>query len=130
MKKRLVLVIVIFLLFGIPISCDSDSMKFDASRWKAIENGLYGQHVRKKMLDDLIRNYLKFGEENGTNRKEVFQLIGRPDFIDPCDSRVAVYLVQEKIGKIDPVGYTYLKLTYNKSALLTSWAIEETSFRE
>ena len=105
-------------------------MKFDSKKWMAIENGLYGENYRKKMINDLINNKLKFDYENGTNRKDVIKLIGKPDFIDKCENDYESYKVEEKIGLIDPNGYTYLKLEYTKDSILFFWKIEESRFRE
>ena len=105
-------------------------MKFDSQKWTAIENGLYGKNYRKKMINDLISNKLKFGNENGTNRKEVIELIGKPDFINDCGNDYETYSIEEKIGLIDPNGYTYLNLEYNKDSVLIFWKIEEIRFKE
>jgi hypothetical protein len=105
-------------------------MKFDSQKWTAIENGLYGENYRKKMVNDLIFNKLKFGSIDGTNRNEVIKLIGEPDFIDDCGNEYETYLVEEKIGMIDPIGYTFLKLEYDNDSILIFGKIEETRFRE
>ena len=127
MKK---IVSIIFCLLILIVGCKSNDMKFESQKWTAIENGLYGKNYRKKMVNDLVFNKLEFGYENGTNRKEVISLIGEPDFIDNCGGEYETYYVKEKIGMIDPNGYIFLKLEYNKDSVLVSWVIYETRFRE
>jgi|SaaInlLV_10m_DNA_1039704.scaffolds.fasta_scaffold13392_2 hypothetical protein len=129
MKKFYVIILNLFILIFI-FGCGSDNMKFNSKKWTAIENGLYGENFRKKMVNDLVSNKLQFGSENGTNRKEVIKLIGEPDFIDNSGAEYETYRVEEKIGMIDPNGYTSLKLEYNKDSILIFWKIEETRFRE
>jgi len=60
----------------------------------------------------------------------VIKLIGEPDFIDDCGNDYETYRVEEKIGFIDPNGYTFLKQEYDKDSVLIYWKIENTSFRE
>jgi len=129
MKKIITTILNLLILIFI-VGCESNDMKFDSQKWTAIENGLYGKNYRKKMINDLISNKLKFGNENGTNRKEVIELIGKPDFINDCGNDYETYSIEEKIGLIDPNGYTYLNLEYNKDSVLIFWKIEEIRFKE
>jgi len=129
MKKITSIIFNLLILFLI-VGCESNDMKFNTQKWTAIENGLYGENFRKKMVNDLVFEKLEFGNEKGTSRKEVISLIGEPDFIDNCGEEYETYRVEEKIGMIDPNGYTLLKLEYNKDSVLIYWKIEETRFRE
>ena len=129
MKKIITTILNLLILIFI-VGCESNNMKFDSQKWTAIENGLYGKNYRKKMINDLISNKLKFDSENGTNRKVVIELIGEPDFTDNCGNDYEIYLIEEKIGLIDPNGYTHLKLEYTKDSILFFWEIEESRFRE
>ena len=128
--KKINIIILNFLILIFIIGCESNNMKFNSKKWTAIENGLYGVNYRKKMVNDLVFNKLEFGSKNGTNRKEVINLIGEPDFINKCSTEYETYRVGEKIGMIDPIGYTFLKLEYNKDSVLIFWKIEETRFKE
>jgi len=129
MKKIKTTILNLLILIFI-IGCGTNDLKFDSKKWIAIENGLYGENYRKKMINDLIHNKLQFDYENGTNRKEVIKLIGEPDFIDKCENDYESYKVEEKFGVIDPNGYTYLKLEYNENSVLIYWKIESSKFRE
>jgi len=129
MRKTISIIFNLLILILI-VGCESNDMKFDSKKWTAIENGLYGENFRKKMLNDLIFNTLNFGSRYGINRKEVIKLIGEPDFIDDCGNDYETYRVEEKIGFIDPNGYTFLKLEYDKDSVLIFWKIENTRFRE
>jgi hypothetical protein len=125
MKKIIILTSILILTLG----CNSNEKKFNSRDWKPIENGLYGENNRKKMVNDLIFNNLQFDQNKGTKRKSVITLIGEPDFIDDC-SEYETYRIEEKFGLIDPIGYTFLKLEYNKDSILIYWKIEESKFKE
>jgi len=109
-------------------SCNSNK-KFESDKWIPFEEGVYGQNYRYKMLDDLVNNVLKFdsNNSNGTSKNEVHQLIGKPDEIL---DKMEVYLIQEKIGKIDPNGEIKLYLKYSDNLTLNYWKIEETTYKE
>ncbi|WP_139170993.1 hypothetical protein [Lutibacter oricola] len=117
---------ILIFVFG----CNFNDKKFDSQKWKSIENGLYGENNRLKMINDLIDIQLSFDDENGTKRESVIDLIGEPDFIDKCDSKYETYIVEEKTGLIDPNGFTYLKLEYNENSILVFWKIEKIRFKE
>jgi len=114
-----------FLLIG----CNKE--KFDSSKWQPVENGLYGNNHRKKMLDDLVDNVLKFpvlGSEKGTKKSNVIKLIGKP-FATDCNNN-DIYEIEEKIGMIDPNGYAYLKLKYDADSTLLGYIIEDANYKE
>ena len=63
-----------------------------------------------------------------TTKKEIDSLIGSPDSISKFDGSL-IYLIKEKYGwNIDPEGYIYLKLFFNKDSIIEHWVIEETTF--
>lgn len=114
-----------FLLIG----CNKE--KFDSSKWQPVENGLYGDNHRKKMLDDLVDNVLKFPvlkNEKGTKKSNVIKLIGKPLATD-CNNN-DIYEIEEKIGMIDPNGYVYLKLKYDADSTLLGYIIEDANYKE
>lgn len=68
MKENFQLTSIMLIVFLL-ISCNKE--KFDSSKWQPVENGLYGDNHRKKMLDDLVDNVLKFPvlrNEKGTKK--------------------------------------------------------------
>ena len=120
------------LLFSILIfSFYACNEKFDSSKWQPIENGLYGENYRKKMLDDLINNTLKFPHsrnEKGTKKSDVINLIGKPTIKD-CEGR-EIYEIEEKYGLIDPNGFVNLKLMYDSDSTLIGYIIEDGNYKE
>lgn len=119
------IMLTVFLLIG----CNKE--KFDSSKWQPIENGLYGDNHRKKMLDDLVDNVLKFPvlkNEKGTKKSNVIKLIGKPLATD-CNNN-DIYEIEEKIGMIDPNGYVYLKLKYDADSTLLGYIIEDANYKE
>lgn len=110
------------------ISCNSE--KFEKSKWHSGESALYDSH-RKKMLNDLIRNVLHFGQggKKGTSKKEVLKLIGKPDQINK-ETGAEIYFIEEKTGYIDPNGYINLHLIYESDSTLISWRIENVDYKE
>lgn len=117
----------LLILFSL-IGCNE---KFESEKWQNEENGLYGEHYRKKMFPDLINNVLSFprtGNEKGTKRKEVMQLIGKPRLID-CDGN-DIYEIEEKQGYIDPNGFVRLKLIYDDDSTLAGYVVEDGNYRE
>lgn len=123
-KKHLLFVSILLVL----TSCHFE--KFDSTQWIPIESGLYDGH-RKKMLDDLMENVLTFesGKHRGTSKKEVINLIGKPNEIDTVDGS-EIYYIEEKTGMIDPNGYINLHLTYKADSTLISWKIENVDYKE
>jgi hypothetical protein len=112
--------VIILLLFA---SCNSN-IKFNSEKWSYYESGVIGGD-REKMLDDLTNNIIKPFK---TKKSEIDSLIGQPEKTSKLDSSL-VYLVTEKYGwNIDPEGYIYLKLFFNKDSIVQHWAIEETTF--
>lgn len=119
--------LIIFSLF-ISFSCNSNK-KFESDKWISFEEGVHGKNYRFKMLDDLVNNVLKFdsNDSTGTSKDEVYRLIGKPDeFLDKAE----IYLIQEKIGEIDPVGEIKLYLKYSDNSTLNYWKLEETTYKE
>lgn len=84
--------------------------KFDSSKWKPIESGLYGKNYRKKMVFDFVHSHLKvdiFNPSNSTHIKEIIKLIDKPYRIDTLKSSHLqyVYEIEEKFEyDIDPNG--------------------------
>lgn len=112
---------VIFLL--LIISCNSNT-KFNSEKWSYYETGVIGGD-REKMLDDFTRNIIRPFK---TKKSEIDSLIGKPERINKLDSSL-IYLVTEKYGwNIDPEGYVYLKLFFNRDSILQHWVIEDTTF--
>ncbi|MCY0978262.1 hypothetical protein PGH12_02575 [Chryseobacterium wangxinyae] len=108
-----------------------ESNKFDSQKWKPIENGLYGENHRKKMLDDLIKNVLVFPynhAKKGTKKSEVINLIDRPISTD-CNG-YETYEIEEKQGWIDPNGFVRLKLMYDNDSTLLGYIIEDGNYAE
>lgn len=131
MKTVLTREILFFSLFLLFFGCKNKTEKFDASKWQPVENGLYGENHRKKMLDDLIKNVLKFpqlGNEIGTKKSEVVKLIGKPDEQD-CNG-YDLYQIEEKQGWIDPNGFVSLKLIYHSDSTLIGYIIEDGNYKE
>ena len=121
------LFLLLFILFSL-IGCNE---KFESESWQNEENGLYGEHHRRKMLDDLINNVLFFpqsGKDKGSNRKEVIKLIGKPRLTD-CDGN-DIYEIEEKQGYIDPNGFVRLKLMYEAGSTLIGYSIEDGNYTE
>ncbi|MGL5235000.1 MAG: hypothetical protein ACRC8Z_09630 [Empedobacter falsenii] len=54
-------------------------------------------------------------------------MIGKPDEIL---DKMEVYLIQEKIGKIDQNGEIKLYLKYSDNLTLNYWKIQETTYKE
>ncbi|MEG1197924.1 MAG: hypothetical protein RSD53_00915 [Algoriella sp.] len=122
--KAFALILISSFLF----SCNSNK-KFESEKWIPFEEGVYGENYRYKMLDDLVNNVLKLdsNNSNGTSKNEVYKLIGKPDeTLDKTD----IYLIQEKIGEIDPNGEIKLYLKYSDNLTLNYWKIEETTYKE
>ena len=46
------------------------------------------------------------------------------------DSLTLKYVIEEKYGKIDPNGYLFLKLDFDKNKELSQWNIIETGYKE
>ena len=118
--------ITLLLLFS--FSCNSNK-KFDSVKWNSIEEGVYGENYRFKMLNDLVNNVLKFdsNKSSGTTKDEVYKIIGKPDEVL---DKAEIYLIQEKFGQIDPNGYIKLYLKYSDNSTLNYWKIEETTYKE
>lgn len=118
---------IIFLLL-ISSSCNSNK-KFESDKWIPFEEGVHGENYRYKMLDDLVNNVLKFDstDSTGTSKDEVYRLIGKPNEIL---DKTEVYLIQEKIGEIDPIGEIKLYLKYSDNSTLNYWKIEDTTYKE
>jgi hypothetical protein len=64
-----------------------------------------------------------------TSKKEVINLIGKPDQINR-ENGDEIYYVEEKIGIIDPNGYINLHLIYKNDSILVSWRIENVDYKE
>lgn len=128
MVKHIPKLILLFSLFCLT-SCYYE--KFDSAKWIPLENGLYGEKHRKKMLYDLVNNVLQFERKNykGTSKREVRKLIGEPNQINKKDG-TEIYYIEEKIGMIDPNGYVNLHLIYSNDSTLTSWKIEDVNYKE
>ncbi|WP_343610710.1 hypothetical protein [Chryseobacterium oranimense] len=110
------------------ISCNSE--QFDKEKWLSGDSALYSGH-RKKMLNDLMKNILRFeyGNKKGTSKKEVIKLIGKPDQINK-ETGAEIYFIEEKTGLIDPKGYINLHLIYKSDSTLISWRIENVDYKE
>lgn len=117
--KNVLLAISILLL----ISCD-ERKEFDSSKWRFEENSM-PDGDRKKMVRDLTTNVLVISQ---STKREVDSLLGKPSYYNECGKSFD-YLVEEKYGRnIDPEGYIYLKLFFNKDSILESWTLQETTF--
>lgn len=124
------IILFLFLSFLI-ISCSDTDMKFNSDKWKPVENGLYGANYRKEMVNDLVRNVLKFNQrhEKGTEKNQVYKLIGTPDEKDSVNHTIT-YWIEEKFDySIDPNGYVVLELTLDpETETLEKWKIIETRY--
>lgn len=131
MKNALNIKTLLISLFFLFIGCKNETEKFDSSKWQPVENGLYGKNYRKKMLNDLIKNVLKFpklGNEIGTKKSEVQKLIGKAHEQD-CNG-YDLYQIEEKQGWIDPNGFINLKLMYHSDSTLIGYIIEDGNYKE
>lgn len=118
---------IIFLLL-ISSSCNSNK-KFESDKWITFEEGVHGENYRYRMLNDLVNNVLKFDSNdlNGTSKDDVYRLIGKPDEIS---DKTEVYIIQEKIGEIDPIGEIKLYLKYSDNSTLNYCKIVDTTYKE
>ncbi len=117
-------------IFSFVLSCHKEKMEFDSSLWKPYESGVSIGEYRKKMVEDLVKNVLKVEHrhERSSTYKEVVELLGEPESID-LNNGFAKFLVDEKFDyNIDPNGYVYLHLYFNKDSLLQKWVIVDTEF--
>lgn len=118
-----------FIIFSAFLLSACNKQKFDSSRWIPVENGLYGENYRKKMLDDLIYNVLDFRvtkDKKGTKKSDVIKLIGKPSSLD-CNN-YEVYQIEEKYDMIDPNGEINLKLRYDVDSTLIGYVIEDVNY--
>ncbi len=120
----------LILILTIIFSCKSDRMEFESEKWKPYESGVSIDKYRSKMVWDLVKNHLKTKYRHGKSStyKEVVELIGEPESVDTING-FAKFLVEEKFEyNIDPNGYVYLELYFDKDSLLQSWTIVDTEF--
>lgn len=118
------------LILLILLSCQNE-VKFNSELWKPYESGVVDGKYRKKMVNDLVKNQIKTEQRNpgkSSTYREIIQLIGEPESIDTLQGK-AKFLIDEKFDyNIDPNGYIYLELYFNKDSLLQKWILIETEF--
>jgi len=120
----------IILILTLILSCKNERMEFESEKWKSYESGVSIDKYRSKMVYDLVHNVLKVQHRNGKSStyKEVVELIGEPESIDTING-FAEFLVEEKFNyNIDPNGYVYLQLYFDKDSLLQKWMIVDVEF--
>ena len=115
MKKVLICLIFSFIFS----SCFKE--KFISEKWLSSEAIHFGKRI--EMVDDLIENHLSFG----IDYQEIIKQLGKST---SKDSLTLKYILKEKYGKIDPNGYIYLKLDFDKNRKLVQWNIIETGYKE
>lgn len=126
MKNLTGLILILTIIF----SCKNDRMEFESEKWKPYESGVSIDKYRSKMVWDLVKNVLKTKYRHGESStyQEVVELIGDPESIDTING-FAKFLVEEKFDyNIDPNGYVYLELYFDKDSLLHKWIIVDTEF--
>ena len=125
--KNIIYPILVLILF---VSCEDERMKFESEKWKPYESGISIGEYRKIMVWDLVKNVLRVEHrhKNPHTYHEVIGLIGEPESVD-INNGFAKFLVDEKFDyNIDPNGYVYLHLYFNKDSLLQNWVIVDTEF--
>jgi len=125
--KSIICIVLILWLF---VSCERERMKFESEKWKPYESGVSIGGYRSLMVWDLVKNHLKteYRHNKSSTYKEVVKLIGEPESIDTVNG-FAKFLIEEKFDyNIDPNGYVFLHLYFNKDSLLQKWVIVDTEF--
>lgn len=109
------------IVFLLVISSCSNNIKFDSKTWHTSDAIYEGKRI--KMIPDLLKNCLNFGMNYSKIKKMLGESISK-------DSLTLKYIIEEKYGKIDPNGYIFLKLDFDKTKKLIQWNIIEIGYKE